>query len=289
MTDWGAVLSIPLIQNMFLATLAAAALCGVVGTLVVVKRIVFVSGGIAHTTFGGVGFAYWVQSTFLAFWFAPMLGAAIFGIAAAIILCIPSVSKRVREDSTIGVLWVVGMALGVIFMGLVDPASGVVPRSFESVLFGDVLLVSGGDLKIMVAVAVAVVAIIAFLYRDLQALTFDETHARLSGMNVLAMNVLLYVLIAVTCVLAMNVVGIILVIAMLTIPASIAGMVSDDLGETMAFSVAFAAVLSVVGLVAAIELDVSPGSSVTLCMGIAFIVAIAGKALASRLARPADA
>lgn len=283
MADWSMLMSISLIQNMFMATIVASILCGVIGTLVVVKRIVFVGGGIAHTTFGGVGFAYWAQSSFAAFWLSPMLGAAMFGIGAAIILCMPSVSKRMREDSTIGVLWVIGMALGVIFMGLVDPSTGVFPRSFESVLFGDVLLVSRDDLLIMAVVSAIIVAITSYLYRDLQVLTFDETHAKLSGMNVLAMNILLYILIALTCVMSMNVVGIVLVIALITIPASVAGMISDDLKENMIFAVAFAIVFSIVGLIVAIELDLPPGSSVTLCLGLLFVVALAAKSLAGRL------
>jgi zinc transport system permease protein len=146
MVDWVAAFSMPLIQNMFMVAAIACVLCGVVGTLVVVKRMVFVTGGIAHTTFGGVGLAYYVMSVVAVSWFTPMIGAALFAVVSAVIMALPAVSKKLREDSVIGVLWSVGMALGVIFMSLMD-RSVVTPRSFESILFGDILLVGSFELN----------------------------------------------------------------------------------------------------------------------------------------------
>ncbi|MDD2936111.1 MAG: metal ABC transporter permease, partial [Candidatus Methanomethylophilaceae archaeon] len=105
MVDWVAAFSMPLIQNMFMVAAIACVLCGVVGTLVVVKRMVFVTGGIAHTTFGGVGLAYYVMSVVAVSWFTPMIGAALFAVVSAVIMALPAVSKKLREDSVIGVLW----------------------------------------------------------------------------------------------------------------------------------------------------------------------------------------
>jgi zinc transport system permease protein len=267
---------------MFLVAAIACLLCGVVGTFVVVKRMVFATGGIAHTSFGGVGLAYYLMSVFAVSWFTPMLGAILFAVASALIMSIPSVSKKIRGDSVIGVLWSVGMALGVIFMSLVD-RSVLTPRSFESILFGDILLVGMEDIKIIAVLTILSLALIVLLFRDLQALTFDETHARLSGVNVTALNMLLYILIALTCVVAMNVVGIVMVIALVAIPAAMANMFSDGLKEMMVASVILSEVMTFFGLVLAIGLNLPPGAIVSVVMGVMFIMAIALKFVHSKM------
>jgi len=281
MTDWATILSIGLVQNMFLASIVASLACGIIGTFVVVKRIVFISGGIAHTTFGGVGFAYYLQSVLLVYWFIPMLGAILFAVSAAIIIGLPSVSKRLREDSTIGVLWVVGMALGVLFIALTDH-SRVTVRSYESILFGNILLVGNNELVLMLVLAVLILVLVAYFYRDLQIVTFDETHARLTGINVPLMNLVLYVMVALTCVFIMNIVGIVLVIALLTIPAAMASLFTQDLKETMIWASASSMALSVLGLLLAIHLNLPPGSTLVLVMGLTFILAMLVKSTMDR-------
>ncbi len=281
MTDWGMVLSIGLIQNMFLATIMASVVCGVIGTYVVVKRIVFVSGGIAHTTFGGVGFAYYLQSVYLVSWFTPMIGAIVFAVAAALIIGSPRINKIVREDSTIGVLWVVGMALGVLFISLTDH-NVVLVRSYESILFGNVLLVSSQNLQVMAVMGIVILSLVAYLYRDLQILTFDETQARISGINVTLMNILLYVLVALTCVFVMNIVGIVLVIALLTLPAAIASMFSNDLRQIMVLATVCALVLSFLGLVLSIEFSIPPGASIVLTLAVFFMLSLGIKSYHDR-------
>lgn len=287
MVDWVATFSMPLIQNMFIVAAVVCVLCGVVGTLVVVKRIVFATGGIAHTTFGGVGLAYYLMSVFAVSWFTPMLGAALFAIVSGVIMALPLISKKMRGDSVIGVLWSVGMALGVIFMSLMD-RSVITPRSFESILFGDILLVSSTDLKIIVIVTVISLIIIAALFRDLQILTFDETHAKLSGINVTAMNIVLYVLIAVACVVALNVVGIIMVIALITIPAAISNMFTESLKEMMIVSVILSLIMTFLGLIIAIGADIPPGATVSVTMGVIFIIMMVAKPMIGRMMKKND-
>ncbi|HKM09120.1 MAG TPA: metal ABC transporter permease [Candidatus Methanomethylophilaceae archaeon] len=282
MVDWVAAFSMPLIQNMFIVATIACILCGVVGTLVVVKRMVFAAGGIAHATFGGVGLAYYAMSVFAVSWFTPMLGALLFAVVSAVIMAIPAVSKKMREDSMIGVLWSVGMALGVIFMSLVDRTK-IIPRSFESILFGDILLVGLDSIVIICVLTLISLVVIVLFFRDLQILTFDETHARLSGINVTALNLVLYILIALTCVVAMNVVGIIMVIALLTIPSAMAGMFSKGLKEMMLASVILSVVMTFFGLIMSIGLDFPPGATVAVTMGILFIITIPIKYVQNRI------
>ncbi|MFA7342535.1 MAG: metal ABC transporter permease [Candidatus Methanomethylophilaceae archaeon] len=281
MTDWATIFSIGLVQNMFMAAIIASLACGIIGTFVVVKRIVFISGGIAHTTFGGVGFAYYLQSVFLVSWFSPMIGAILFAVTAAIIMGLPSINEKIREDSTIGVLWVVGMALGVIFISLTDH-SQVTVRSYESILFGNILLVGNNELFLMVALACLILAVVAFFYRDLQIVTFDETHAKLSGINVGLMNLVLYVMVALTCVFIMNIVGIVLVIALLTIPAAMASLFTENLKETMIWASFSSMALSVLGLLMAIHFNLPPGSTLVLVLGATFILVLGGKSLIER-------
>ena len=272
MSDWISMLSMPLVQNMFIATIVACVLCGMIGTYVVVKRMVSVTGGISHTMFGGIGLAYYLESVLLVSWFTPMDGALLFALISAFILSIPTVSRRLRQDSVIGVLWAAGMAIGVIFMNLMD-SSVVTPRSYESILFGDVLLVGQNDIFLMITVTIVVSIIVLWLYRDFQLLTFDETHAKLTGINVNLMNTLLYLMVAITCVMITNIVGIVLIIALMTIPAAMANLFSNSLGEMMLSSIVLSIVFSLLGLVLAITFDLPPGGTVTITITVAFLIA----------------
>ncbi|NLI73768.1 MAG: metal ABC transporter permease [Euryarchaeota archaeon] len=261
------------INRMFLAGILASLVCGVVGTYVVVRRVVFMSDAIAHSTFGGVGMAFMLQSTLGWLWFDPMLGAAIFAIGAAAILSMRWTRLSVREDSVIGVLWVIGMALGVLFYSMVDPRK-VSLISPESILFGSILLISEETLWMMLAILVAIYVVVFFLFRDLQILTFDEEHARISGLNVPITNFILLTLIAFTIVALIQLVGAILAIAMLTIPAAIAGTFNDDLKSMMLSAVTISLILTASGSLLSIALDTPPGATIVILMGLAFIIVI---------------
>ncbi len=281
MTDILAYLSIPLIQNMFMATVLACLLCGVIGTYVVVNRMVAVTGGVAHTTFGGVGFAYYLMSVYAVSWMTPMLGALLFGVVAAVIMVICKRIDELREDTVIGALWAVGMALGVVFMCYMD-RSVLVPSSYESILFGNMLLIDSVKLQIMACISAVVLAVTAFFFRDLRIMTFDRTHAKVSGINVTALDLVLHVLIAVTCVMVANVVGIVMIIALMTIPAAMGNLFSKDLKGTMLLGTLFATVLSVLGLFMSIAIDTPPGATVVLVIGAAFVLMLfLRKAIAS--------
>ncbi len=258
------------INRMFLAGILASLVCGVVGTFVVVRRVVFMSDAIAHSTFGGIGLAFLLQSALGWLWFDPMLGAALFALGAAVILSMGWTRLSVREDSVIGVLWVIGMALGVLFYSLVDPRK-VSLISPESILFGSILLISEETLWMMLAILVAIYVVVFFLFRDLQILTFDEEHARISGLNVPLINFILLALIAFTIIALIQLVGVILAIAMLTIPAAIAGTFTDSLKSMMLSAVTVSLVLTAAGSFAAIAMDTPPGATIVILMGAVFI------------------
>ncbi|MCH3977470.1 MAG: metal ABC transporter permease [Candidatus Methanomethylophilus sp.] len=279
MTDLAYYFSIPLIQNMFAATALACILCGTVGAYVVVGRKVAVTGGIAHTTFGGVGFAYYVMSVYGISWMSPMAGALLFSVAAAVVMVVCRRADGVREDTVIGALWAVGMAAGVVFMCYMD-RSVIVPSSYESILFGNMLLIDSGKLAVMAAVSASVLAAVMFFYRDFRIMTFDRVHAKVSGMNVTALDLLLHVLIAVTCVMVANVVGIVMIIALMTVPAAIGSIVSRGMAGTMAVGVFSALAMSFLGLLLSLAMDTPPGATVVMVLGASFAAVLAVRRLA---------
>jgi len=276
------LLQLPFVQRMFIAGFLASISCGIIGSYVVVKRMVFVSGGIAHSTFGGIGFAYYLQFMLGWMWFDPLVGALIFALIAAIILGSPLMRNRIREDSTIGVLWVVGMALGILFIHAVD-RSKILVQDPVSILFGNILLIKLQDLYLMVGLVIAIVFITILLYKDLQILTFDEEFARISGVNVNAMNILLLVLVAFTTVVLIKVVGVVLVIAMLTIPAAISGLFTHNLKMMMVLAVFVGVITTFGGSLLSLNYDLPPGATIVLLMGSVFVVSLLGKSINQRI------
>lgn len=268
------------VQRMFIAALLASISCGIIGSFVVVKRIVFLSGGIAHTTFGGIGLAYYLQYIMGWVWLDPLIGALVFAVATAFIMSAPLVKERLREDSTIGVLWVIGMALGVQFLNGVD-RSVLVIQDPVSILFGNILLINARDVMIMVVLVISILFITIFLFKDLQILTFDEEFARISGINVSLMNLVMLLLVAFTTVVLIKVVGVVLVIAMLTIPAAISGLFTHHLKYMMILAVIIGVLTSFSGSLLSLWFNLPTGSTIVLVMGALFIVSIIARPFVS--------
>ncbi len=266
------LLALPFVQRMLIAGLLASVACGIVGTFVVVRRIVFVSGGISHTAFGGVGLAYLAQDRLGWAAFDPLYGAGLFALGAAAVLSSGWIRRRMREDSAIGALWVVGMAVGVLLLALVD-RSQVRVQDPVSILFGNILLIRATDLWVMTALVAGIGVVVALLYKDLQILVFDEGFARLAGIRVGAMNFLLLVLVALTVVVLIKVVGIVLAIAMLTLPAATAGLFARNLPAMMLLSVVLSVVITTAGGLLSLIWDLPPGAVIVLLLTLGFVLA----------------
>ncbi len=273
------------VQRMFIAGFLASIACGIIGTYIVVKRIVFISGGIAHTTFGGIGFAYYLQYLGILF-IEPLVGALIFALTAAIIMGLPFIRKRLREDSTIGILWVVGMALGVLFLNQVD-RSKIIVQDPVSILFGNVLLIKMQDLYLMVGLLVLIIFVTIVLYKDLHILTFDEEFARISGIKVDLLYLILMILVALTTVVLIKVVGVVLVIAMLTIPAAISNLFTHNLKNMMIFAIIIGCIVTFYGSIISLNYDLPPGATIVISLAFLFIVAIFLKNLKRIIVKPA--
>ncbi len=240
-------------RNALAACLLISVCCGVMGSLVVVNRLVFLSGGIAHASYGGVGAAIYLGVS-------PYLGAALCALLASLVMGGISLRAKHRSDSTIGVIWAVGMAAGII---LVDMTPGY-NVDLMSYLFGSILLVPSSSLWLMGTLNLMVLGWVRLFYYDLLAMSYDEEHARVMGVPVRGLYYSLLALAALTVVTVIQAVGLILVIALLTIPAVMAEGFARSLGTMMIWSVLLSAVFCVSGLLLAYSLNLTAGAAIVM-------------------------
>ena len=248
-------------RNALLAGLLASIVCGMIGTLIVVNRIVFLSGGIAHAAYGGIGIAFF-------FGWPHMVGTIGFSLIIAMIMAVITIKTKHRADTIIGVLWAVGMALGVILLDL-TPGYNV---DLMSYLFGSILSVPDSDLILMAAICVLVFLIVFYYYHDLLAMSYDEEFAQLRGVPVKFLYFLLIGMTALSIVMIIRVVGLILVIALLTIPPFIAEKFSKSLFQMMGVSTALCAIFSVTGLWLSYAFNLTSGASIIMVAAAGFFM-----------------
>lgn len=249
------------LRNAVFASLLASIACGIIGSYVVVKKIGFISGGIAHTAFGGIGLGYYLGIN-------PLFGVIPFSLFAAVAIGLLSRKAKVAEDTAIGAFWAVGMAAGVILIGLTP---GYAPNLF-SYLFGNILTVPADDLWMIVILDFCIAALTWLFSKEFLAISFDEEYAEVSGVKTTIFYLLLLCLIALTVVILMRVVGIVLVIALLTIPAAIARLFSRSLGAMMLLATILSALFSLAGLWISYLLDLASGATIIVLAGSAFLL-----------------
>jgi len=261
MNFFSALLEHGFLQAALLAGLLAAVGCGLMGSYVVVKRIGFLAGGIAHSVLGGMGAA-------LYFGLDPMGGALLAAIISALLIGWVRLRWGGQEDILIGALWAIGMAVGILFIERTPGYTG----NLMSYLFGNILLVPERQLWLMGGLDLLLLAIVGLLYRQFLAVAFDEEFAQLRGLPVTALYLLLLCLVAVTVVLLIQVVGLILVIALLTLPAAIAGQYVQTLGRMMLVATLLGAVFTSGGLALSYGPDLPPGATIILLAGAAYVL-----------------
>jgi zinc transport system permease protein len=259
-----ALLTQGFLQNALMAALLASFGCGIVGSFVVVKRIGYLVGGIAHTVLGGLGIAYYLGAN-------PRAGAMVAAIAAALIIGAVSLRWKEHEDIVIGALWAVGMAIGIVFISQ-TPGYNV---DLMSYLFGNILMVSGTDLYVMAGLDLAVAVLVALFYKQILALCFDEEFARIRGVNVVAVYLLLLCMVAVTVVSLIQVVGLILVIALFTLPAAIAGQFVRSVAAMILVACALGAVFGFAGLGVSYASNLPSGATIILFAGLGYLISLA--------------
>lgn len=258
-------------RHALMAGLLASVICGIMGTLVVVNRIVFLSGGIAHVAYGGIGLAFFFGWPYLA-------GTLGFSLAAAMVMAAVTLKAKHRADTIIGVFWALGMALGILLLDLTPGYKA----DLMSYLFGSILTVPLADIWIMLGMGVLVVILVIFYYNDLLALSYDEEFARIRGVPV---NVLYFVMVgmlAVTIVMVIQVVGIILVIALLTIPPFIMEKYARSLVQMMIGASFLGAVFTLAGLWISYEWSLTAGAAIIMVAGFTFFLSLAVESLRGR-------
>ncbi len=276
MEFFSAVADFPFLRHALMAGVLAGIACGVIGSYVVVRRITYIAGAIAHCVLAGLGIARWLQVVH-GWPISPQLGAVTAAVASAIIIGLVSLRAREREDTIIGAVWAIGMAVGILFIA-------VTPGYHEdlmSYLFGNILLIGGSDLWMMAALDAVVLALGLGLYPQLEAVCFDEEFARLRGLRVELYVLLLLVLIALTVVLLVSVVGIVLVIALLTLPAAIAGHFTTTLRGMMAVAAVLAVAFTTSGLAVSYSPDLPAGATTIVIAGIAYLAVLAWQRVAA--------
>jgi zinc transport system permease protein len=248
-------------RNALMAGLLAAVACGIIGVYVVVKRIVFISGGIAHASFGGIGMGYFLG-------ISPIIGALVFSVASG--LAIGGITRKTKlpADTAIGILWAIGMALGVIFVNLTP---GYAP-DLMSYLFGNILTVPMSDILLMLVLDAVIIGIVVTFYKEYLILSFDEEYATAVGMPVERLYLLLLAMIALTVVVLIRVVGMILVIALLTFPAAMARQFTHNMKRMMLLSVIFGFLFTLGGLWLSYELKLPSGATIILLGGIVLAI-----------------
>ncbi len=254
-------LSYEFIQNALIAGLLVSFASGIIGSLIVVNRMVFLAGGIAHTSYGGIGLAIY-------FGLPIFLGASLFACVAALLMAFVTLHQRDKIDVFIGLIWSIGMAIGIILVDL-TPGYNV---DLMSYLFGSILAVGSEDINYMALLLVIITALVTIFYRQILAVSYDSEYANLRGINVKFFYTLILVLSALTIVIAIKVVGLILVIALLTIPIYIAEKLSNSLAGMMIISGLLSSCFTILGLILSYIYDITSGASIIIVSALGLIL-----------------
>ncbi len=256
------------LQNALFAGILASVVCGIIGVIIVEKKLIMMSGGIAHTSYGGVGLGYLLG-------FEPIIGAFAFSVCASFIIGFINRRKKTGSDIIIAMLWSLGMALGLLFIAL---APGY-PPDMSSYLFGNILSITRANLKLMAVLTVLVALVILLFFDAWKAYLFDDEFAYIGGLKTVFMEYVLLALIAVSIVVLLRVVGIILVLALLTAPAAISGMLVKGLRGRMILSTLLGCFFCIAGLWISYTINIASGASIVILSVICYTLVYAGCAL----------
>jgi zinc transport system permease protein len=262
----------PFLQHALIAGVLASVACGIIGSYVVTKKISYIAGSIAHAVLGGLGAARYFQVVHHWDWFAPLYGAVLASLLAALAIGLVSMRARQREDTVIGALWAIGMAAGILFISQTPGYN----EDLMSYLFGSILMVTAQDLWLIAGLDLLVVIVGALFYNQFLAICFDEEFARLRGVRVELFYLLLLCLTALTVVLLVTVVGIIMVIAIITLPAAVAGEFTKRLWHMMILSAVLTVFFTTTGLALSYGSNLPAGATIIVFSGAAYLLSVVG-------------
>lgn len=255
------ILNFEFLQNAVIAIFFMCITCSVIGAYIVVKRVVFLSGGLTHASFGGIGIAYY-------FGVNPMYGAMLFSVASALGFDYLTKKSDMREDSAIGVLWALGMAIGILFIFMTP---GYAPN-LMSFLFGNVLTITTDLLIYNGLLAVAILLCFVFAEKAIMFIAFDGDFSETRGVSVRLIERIMLVLIAVTIVLTLKLVGIMLLVSLLTIPTMISSVLVTTFRQIVWLNMLVTFVSGLFGLWLSVEVDIPTGASIIMVLSVMYIV-----------------
>jgi len=268
-----AVVQYGFMRNALTAGLLAAVACGVVGSFVVARRVSYVAGGIAHSVLGGMGAAGYLAAVHGWDGITPLHGAIVAALLSALVIGWVTLRARQREDTIIGAVWAIGMAVGILFISRTPGYN----RELMSYLFGNILMVTDTDLVVLLVLDLLIVGLALLFYNRFLAVCFDAEFARVRGVRVETTYLLLLSLTALTVVVLVTIVGVVLVIALLTLPAAVAGCFSRTFRQMMLGAVFCCALFSVSGLAVSYQTNFPAGATIVLLAGACYVVVMAGK------------
>ena len=251
------------LANALLAAIFAGITCGIVGTYVVARRMVFLCGGITHASFGGLGIALYAGVN-------PIGGAMIFAILSAMGIEWASDKGKIREDSAIGIIWSIGMAIGALFMSLTP---GYTSGDLAGYMFGSIVTVTSQDITALGIFTLLCVIGALLWWRPIMYLAFDRNFTTSQGIASRTTSYILTVVVAITIVLAIRIMGIVLLLSLFTIPAVTANIISKSYAKITLLAATIAVFGAVGGLVASYNWEIPPGTCIIFILSIALIVA----------------
>lgn len=250
------------LYHAFWACILSGITCGVIGTYVVCRRLVFLSGGITHSSFGGLGIAFYLGIN-------PIFGAMVFAILSALGIEWANDRGRIREDSAIGIIWSVGMAVGVLFMSL---RPGYTSGDLSNYLFGSIITVTRTDVWALGALTLLIAIGTLLWLRPVMYTAFDRDFARSQGISTRLISYAMSALIAITIVLSIRIMGIVLLISLLTIPVAIVNTFSKSFRTLVPGAAAVAVAGNLAGLAFSYNFEVSPGAAIIFTLTLALII-----------------
>ncbi len=264
------IFNIEFMQTALIAGLLASIAFGILGSIVVVKRISNITGAISHCILGGIGASLFFQTNYGIEWFNPILGAVLAAVISALIIGFVTLYANQREDTIISAVWVIGMSIGLLFIAKTPGYN----TNIMSYLFGNILMISQGDLTALIIVDTVVLILTVLFYQKILAVCFDSEFAMLRGVKTKMYHLILLVIISVSIVFLIRIVGIVMVIAMLTLPAAIAGEFVKKLWKLMFLSIVLCAFYNTIGMFISFHLDLPAGATIIFLFGLSYLLSL---------------
>jgi zinc transport system permease protein len=264
------------LSNAIIACILSGITCGIIGTYIVARRMVFLCGGITHASFGGLGIAFYLGAN-------PILGATVFAVLSALGIEWSNSRSKIRPDSAIGMVWGIGMAIGALFISL---RPGYTSGDMANFLFGSIITVTESDIMALAALSIILIIGTLLWHRPIMFAAFDGNFAEASGVPVKAINYAMEVVTAITIVLSIRTMGIVLLISLLTMPVVTANAIFKEYKKIIPTSVVIAIVAGISGIALSYHAEVPSGPAIIFILTLEFLTIKLLSLWVKRLKRP---